>query len=183
MLETIRCTSCGKETYAESPSCSHCGESLHAIAEAQREERRQKLHAEWQQHIEDAKISGDWSRVPANVVAEYAGNIVLTTTHTVPGRETNEVLEIITAECAYGMNIFRDFFANIRDIVGGRSAATQKVLRDARRTCLAELRREALMLGADAVVGVDLDYSEISGGGKSGLLFLVGSGTAVTLTE
>ena len=75
------------------------------------------------------------------------------------------------------MNIFRDMFAGIRDIFGGRSSASQKVLRDARRTSMTELRREALISGANAVVAVDLDYSEISGDGKS-MLLVVASGTA-----
>jgi uncharacterized protein YbjQ (UPF0145 family) len=80
------------------------------------------------------------------------------------------------------MNMFRDYFAGIRDIFGGRSKASQKVLRDSRRVCLTELRREALISGANAVIGVDLDYNEISGDGKS-MLFLVASGTAVTLEK
>ncbi|WP_423906779.1 YbjQ family protein [Candidatus Spongiihabitans sp.] len=87
-------------------------------------------------------------------------------------------LGIITAECVLGMNIFRDIFAGVRDIVGGRSEATQKVLGDLRITVLNELRKEAYALDANVVVGVDLDYSEFSGGGKS-MLFLVASGTAV----
>jgi uncharacterized protein YbjQ (UPF0145 family) len=91
-----------------------------------------------------------------------------------------ERIEVITAECVFGMNLFKDFFAGIRDIFGGRSSSSQKVLRDARRTCLTELRREALIVGANAIVGVDLDYSEISGDGKS-MLFVVVSGTAVTV--
>jgi len=112
---------------------------------------------------------------------EAAADIILTTGYAVPNREIDRVVEVVTAECVFGMNIFRDFFAGIRDIFGGRSEATQKVLRDARRTCLDELRKEAAAVGADAVIGVDLDYSEISGGGKSGMLFLVTSGTAVKL--
>ena len=87
-------------------------------------------------------------------------------------------LEIITAECVFGMNVFRDFFAGMTDFFGGRSEASQKVLRDARRNCLQELRLEAIDIGADGVLAVDLDYSEISGKGK-GMLFLVASGTAV----
>lgn len=90
-------------------------------------------------------------------------------------------LDIVTAECVYGVNIFRDLFAAVRDIVGGRAQSIQDVLRDARKTCLYELKREAARLGANAVIGVDLDYSELSGGGKSGLLLLVASGTAVVL--
>ena len=76
------------------------------------------------------------------------------------------------------MNMFRDMFAGLRDIFGGRSDASQKILRDARKTCLLELKKEAYMIDANAVIAVDLDYSEMSGGGKS-MLFLVASGTAV----
>ena len=78
--------------------------------------------------------------------------------------------------------MFKDFFASVRDVFGGRSSSSQKALRDARRVCLAELRREALMVGANAVIGVDLDYSEISGDDKS-MLFLVATGTAVTVEK
>ena len=91
-------------------------------------------------------------------------------------------LEIITAEAVFGMNIFRDFFASVTDIVGGRSSATQKVLRGARTTVLDQLKREAHEIGANAVIAVDLDYSEISGQGKA-MLFVIASGTAVILAE
>lgn len=107
-------------------------------------------------------------------------NIILTTSYWIIGREIEREIEIITSECVFGVNIFRDWVARQRDQVGGRSKGMQNVLRDARRTCLLELRREALAIEADAVIGVDLDYSEISGGGKS-MLFLVASGTAVRL--
>ena len=78
------------------------------------------------------------------------------------------------------MNIFKDLFAGVRDIVGGRSEAVQKTMRDSRRTALYELKKEAYEVGANAVVGVDLDYSEFSGGGRS-MLFKVANGTAVRL--
>ena len=87
-------------------------------------------------------------------------------------------IEIVTAECAFGMNVFKDMFTNIRDFVGGRSKAVQKTLRDSRRTALYELKKEAHELGGDGIIGIDLDYSEISGKGK-GMLFLVASGTVV----
>ena len=108
-------------------------------------------------------------------------SIVLSTTPSIDGYSC-EVVEIVTAECVYGMNIFRDVFAAVRDIVGGRSGGSQKLLRDARKTCLYELKCEADLVGANAVVGVKLDYSEFSGQGKS-MLFLVASGTAVKLTQ
>jgi uncharacterized protein YbjQ (UPF0145 family) len=86
----------------------------------------------------------------------------------------------VSAEVVIGMHLFKDIAAAFRDTFGGRSKMMQDGLRDARKTAMTELRREALEIGADAVVGVKLDYSEISGGGKS-MLFLVASGTAVTL--
>ena len=105
-------------------------------------------------------------------------NFPLTTSIQFARHEIDDELGIVTAECVFGMNLFRDMFAGIRDIVGGRSAASQKVLRDLRNTCLTELKQEAFDLGADGVIAVDLDYQEFSGGGK-GMLFLVASGTAV----
>ena len=109
-------------------------------------------------------------------------NIKLTTAFNFSNYEIEDEIGIVTAECVYGMNIFRDFFVDIRDFFGGRSKASQKVLRDARNTCLDELKIEAHALGADGLIGVDLDYSEISGGGK-GMLLLVASGTAVKLNR
>lgn len=79
------------------------------------------------------------------------------------------------------MNIFRDIFSGVRDIVGGKSESTQKILKDLREEALKGLKKEAFQKGANTVIGVDLDYSEFSGGGKS-MLFLVASGTAV-ITE
>ena len=104
----------------------------------------------------------------------------LTTTPMIPGREIEATLGIVTAECVLGINVFRDMLGGLRDIFGGRSGTHQKALRQARQTCLEELAACAEELGGDAVVGVDLDFSEISGGGK-GMVFLVASGTAVRL--
>jgi len=109
-------------------------------------------------------------------------DVKLTTTPTYPNLEIEEVKGVITSECVFGMNVFRDFFAGMTDFFGGRSEASQKVLRDARETCLNELKKEAYELGATGVIGIDLDYSEISGKGK-GMLFLVASGTAVKFKE
>ena len=129
--------------------------------------------------VTTAISSGNWSDVPLNLINEHAAHIILTTSFFVAQKEIERELEVITAECVFGMNIFRDFFAQIVDFVGGRSEATQNVLRDARRTAMNELRREALMVGADAVIGIDLDYQELSGGEKRGMLMIVASGTAV----
>ena len=109
-------------------------------------------------------------------------SISLSTLNSLPGNKDFSVVGIVTAECVFGMNIFRDVFAAVRDVVGGRSDASEKVLKDLKATCLTELKEEAYKVGADAVLGVALDYSEFSGGGKS-MLFLVASGTAVKIIE
>ena len=109
-------------------------------------------------------------------------NIKLTTAFTFNNHEIEDEIGIVTAECVFGMNVFRDFFAGVTDFFGGRSEASQKILRDARNSCLNELKLEAHSLGADGIIGIDLDYSEISGKGK-GMLFLVASGTAVKFKQ
>ena len=112
------------------------------------------------------------------ILLELSHDIKLTTANSFASNEVDFEIDIITAECVFGMNVFRDFFAGMTDFFGGRSEASQKVLRDARKNCLQELKLEAARIKADGVLGVDLDYSEISGKGK-GMLFLVASGTAV----
>ena len=109
-----------------------------------------------------------------------SARVVLTTTANVPNKEIKEVVAIVSAEVAVGMNIFKDMFSAVRDVVGGRAGAVQNTLRDVRGQALDELRQEASRVGADAVVAVDLDYSEFSGGGRS-MLFIVANGTAVKL--
>lgn len=105
--------------------------------------------------------------------------IMLTTEAYPEGLRIAERIEVVTAECAFGMNVFKDLFAGVRDIVGGRSEAVQKTLRDSRRVALYELKKEAYEVGAEAVVGVDLDYVELVAAGN--MVLLVASGTAVTL--
>lgn len=131
-----------------------------------------------EKEIEELIANKEYDQLPQDVIDELAKDLILTTEFAMPEYRVTQRLEVITAECVFGMNMFRDMFASIRDVFGGRSRASQKVLRDARRTCLTELRREALIAGANAVIGVDLDYSEISGDGKS-MLMVVASGTAV----
>ncbi len=108
--------------------------------------------------------------------------VILTTSSHLEGYRVTEHLDIVSAECVFGMNVLKDMFAGFRDFFGGRNTSSQDALRDARVACLDELRREAASLGANAVIGIDLDYSEISGGGKS-MLFLVATGTAVTVAR
>lgn len=103
------------------------------------------------------------------------------TTKTHPeGLKIVQRIEIVTAQCAFGMNIIKDLFAGVRDIVGGRSEAVQKTMHDTRRTALYELKREAHAVGANAVIAVDLDYTELSFGGN--MVLLVASRTAVRVS-
>lgn len=111
-----------------------------------------------------------------------ADDIILTTAYTVAGRTIEREIDVITAQCAYGMNIFKDFFASIRDLVGGRSKAVEGVLADARVAVLDDLRAEAAAVGADAVIAIDLDINELAGGGKNGMLLVVATGTAVRIS-
>jgi uncharacterized protein YbjQ (UPF0145 family) len=105
--------------------------------------------------------------------------MIITTTPGIEGRRIRAYKGIVTGEAILGANIFRDLFAGIRDIVGGRAAAYEKELRKARETALAELQEAAQALGAHAVVAVDLDYEVL--GTDNGMLMVSVSGTAVEL--
>ena len=100
----------------------------------------------------------------------------VTTTPSIEGRAITGYLGIVTGEGSLGANIFRDLFAGIRDIVGGRSAAYEQELGKARETALREMEQKAASLGAQAIVGVDLDYEVINN-----MLMVSASGTAVRL--
>jgi uncharacterized protein YbjQ (UPF0145 family) len=102
--------------------------------------------------------------------------MIVTTTPSVEGRPIAEYLGIVTGEAILGANIFRDVFAGIRDIVGGRSQAYEEELGKARRTAMQEMEDQARALGATAIVGVDLDYEVINN-----MLMVSASGTAVRL--
>jgi uncharacterized protein YbjQ (UPF0145 family) len=103
--------------------------------------------------------------------------MLMTTTTTVEGRPVREYLGVVTGEVIVGANLFKDLFASVRDIVGGRSGAYESTLRDARKTALSELADEARAMGADGVVGIDLDYEVLGQGGS--MLMVSASGTAV----
>lgn len=105
--------------------------------------------------------------------------MIVTTTPSVEGRPIREYKGVVTGEAILGANLFMDLFAGIRDIVGGRSGSYEGALRKARGIALDELADEAKRLGADAVVGVDLDYEVI--GEKGSMMMVSASGTAVSL--
>ena len=105
--------------------------------------------------------------------------MIITTTPTLEGQPVREYLGIVTGEVIVGANIFKDMFAGIRDIVGGRAGAYESTLRNARREAFAELETEAKKLGANAVVGVDIDYEVVGQGGS--MLMVSVAETAVRL--
>jgi uncharacterized protein YbjQ (UPF0145 family) len=105
--------------------------------------------------------------------------MIITTTDQIEGRRVVEYLGVVAGEAIIGVNVFRDFFSGIRDIVGGRAGGYQNALRDAREHAFADLRQSAERLGADAVVAVDLDYEVL--GKENGMLMVSINGTAVRL--
>ena len=115
------------------------------------------------------------------MAAQYkdARSIIVTTTPTIEGRPIEQYLGIVTGEVIIGANLFRDFFANIRDIVGGRSSSYERILRDAREQAITEIQARCGELGGNAVVGIDLDYEVI--GDTGSMLMVSASGTAVRL--
>lgn len=116
-------------------------------------------------------MASPWSRA--------SGGMIVTTTALVEGRPVKDYLGIVTGEVIVGANIFRDVFAAITDIVGGRSGQYEQVLSRARNEAIEEMTEQARQLGGNAVIGVDLDYEVL---GKTGSMLMVSvSGTAVLL--
>ena len=116
-------------------------------------------------------MASPWSRA--------SGGMIVTTTALVEGRPVRDYFGIVTGEVIVGANLFRDVFAAITDIVGGRSGKYEEVLARARNEAIEEMTEQARQLGANAVIGVDLDYEVL---GQNGSMLMVSvSGTAVTL--
>ena len=107
--------------------------------------------------------------------------MIITTTNSVEGNPIDEYLGIVTGEAIMGANMFKDMFAGIRDIVGGRSGAYEEELRTAKEIALREMQENAHSRGADAILGVDLDYETV--GSNSSMLMVTASGTAVRLEK
>lgn len=103
----------------------------------------------------------------------------MTTTPTVEGHPIQQYYGIVTAETIIGANFLRDFAAGLRDFFGGRSSSYEEVLIEAKQTAMAELEQRAMQMGANAVVGIDLDYETV--GAEGSMLMVVASGTAVRI--
>ena len=105
--------------------------------------------------------------------------MIVTTTPSIEGHPIKEYKGLVTGETIIGANFMKDFFASIRDIVGGRSGSYESVLREAKNIALREMQERAQMMGANAVVGVDLDYESLGANGS--MLMVTASGTAVVI--
>ena len=105
--------------------------------------------------------------------------MLVTTTPIIEGKRIIRYYGIVSGETIIGANVFRDFLAGIRDFVGGRSGAYDEVLRQAKDTAIREMEEQAARLGANAVIGVDLDYETVGGSGS--MLMVTATGTAVTI--
>ncbi|UQZ85157.1 hypothetical protein SK3146_04440 [Paenibacillus konkukensis] len=108
-------------------------------------------------------------------LAERGIHMILSTTPTIQGKEIAQYVSIVTGEAIMGANIVRDIFASITDIVGGRSGAYESKLKDARDIAFNEMESQAARMGANAIVGIDIDYEVI----REGMLMVAVSGTAV----
>ena len=106
-------------------------------------------------------------------------HMILSTTNTLDNKNITDYLGVVTGETIIGANIFKDLFAGIRDIVGGRSGSYERVLSQARQNALDEMADKARSMGADAIVGIDLDYETL--GANGGMIMVTASGTAVKL--
>lgn len=109
--------------------------------------------------------------------------MLVITTPNIEGKRIVKYLGLVSGEAILGANIFKDFFAGIRDIVGGRSAAYEKELRKAKEIAMEEMKEQAKAMGGNAVVGVDLDYETIQVGQTGGMMMVSASGTAVVYEE
>jgi uncharacterized protein YbjQ (UPF0145 family) len=166
-------------------TCTQCGQDagfMASVCDACLARERAQLRAQAEHQVLAAKAAaavGDRAaerRLEPGFQAQAAA-VTLTTASTLAGFRIVETVEVVTAECVMGMSVFGDFSAAVADIFGGRSESTQQVLRDARRTCLRQLKEEAAAAGGNAVIALRLDYSAM--GANNSMLFLVASGTAV----
>jgi uncharacterized protein YbjQ (UPF0145 family) len=105
--------------------------------------------------------------------------MITTTTHNIEGRPVQQYLGVVSSESIIGANIFKDLFAGVRDIVGGRSNTYERVIEEARTNAMTELVQKAQNIGANAVIGIDLDFETVGSGAS--MLMVIATGTAVRI--
>ena len=106
-------------------------------------------------------------------------HMITTTTNNIEGKPVQQYLGVVSSESIIGANIFKDLFAGIRDIVGGRSGTYERVIEEARNNAMTELVQKAQSMGANAVIGIDLDFETVGSGGS--MLMVIATGTAVRI--
>lgn len=116
---------------------------------------------------------------PHSLLHQNTNPMLITTTYQVDGQPIRQYLGVISAESIIGANFIKDILANLTDFFGGRSNTYEKVLREGKETVLRELQNQASMMGANAIVGVDIDYNTVGANGS--MLMVVATGTAVVL--
>ncbi len=191
--EKIVCPQCGCYNTVTSDNCWKCkrkilDEEKRELIDKISEENnlaKKKLDAEylaeietWKVQLERAKNTGNWGFVSDDARKWASDSILVTSSHLLGSAKAFKEIDVIAVEVVFGMNLIKDVFKSIRDIVGGRSDTVEKLMRDTRKTAMSELREEALMLQADAIIAVKFDYVEI-GGGNGNMILMVASGTAV----
>jgi len=108
----------------------------------------------------------------------YCHNMITTTTNNIEGKPVQKYLGVVTSEAIIGANIMKDIFAGIRDIVGGRSGSYERVLQEGKETAMRELIERANAMGANAIIGIDLDFETV---GSGTMMMVVATGTAVVI--
>lgn len=172
MVACIKCGAVLAKTEELGRVCYPCQSKLSAT------EREQLMGVK----ASHAELLQEKARSDEALAAKRKEEMFLATEMCPMGLEIKDRLGIITAECVFGMNVFRDFFAGIRDMVGGRSSATQKVFRDARKIVLNELRDEAFSAGGNAVIAVAIQYSQLPAKGDN-MLMVAATGTVVVVAK
>lgn len=164
-----KCTTCGKEKGFFEGGNGLCSECFAKNLTSEKDRiQAEKIEQQQAQDAERARIE------------EHAKQIVITTEAFIGDVER---IDIVSAEVVFGMNLFKDVLANIRDVFGGRSGVVQNTLADARDLAFKDLKVKAAALGADAVIAIDIDYHSISTGSGINMLMVSANGTAVKFKQ
>lgn len=184
-----KCPQCGA-IYAAVEALIAQGRTVHRIvtpetlaADRERaQQNRERLRIEeaerLSRQVSHAWTTGDWSAVPKSIMEAEFQKVVATTTDSLPGESIERLLGIVSAESVIGVNVLDDYLLSWTDILGGRSKTAQSLVQDARKGALDALKANAFGLGADAVIAVRFEHSEITGKNKS-MLMVTATGTAV----
>lgn len=190
--QPLQCPKCGA-VYAKLQALAAAGQTIRAVQPVGPEEReRARLHQAEQmrqraqahaQELAHARRTGQWAGVAQDLIVQEAAAVVLATTDQIAGREIEEVRGIVAADYAYAFGaIFEEVAGLVRNIAGsGRSQQTIQYMEKGRAEALHLLKFKTLDLGANAVVGIHIDYEEFSGANQRGILVVIATGTAVRL--